>query len=186
MIDKLIKKVAVGLDQEEIPYMIIGGQAVLLYGTPRYTRDIDITLGIDVDKYPLVAKVCKKCGFKILSDQPEKFAHETNVVPAEDVKSHIRLDFIFSFTPYERQAVARTRTVRMAGYPVRFAACEDVIIHKLFAGRAVDQEDVRNIVLKNRNKIDVRYIKKWLHDFDALCSGRTLREQFDSILKQAR
>ncbi|GAH87084.1 unnamed protein product, partial [marine sediment metagenome] len=30
--------------------MIIGGQAVLLYGEPRLTRDIDVTLGDDIDK----------------------------------------------------------------------------------------------------------------------------------------
>ena len=28
--------------------MVIGGQAVLLYGEPRLTRDIDITLGVGV------------------------------------------------------------------------------------------------------------------------------------------
>ena len=50
MIEKLIKKIARHLDKDKIPYMIIGGQAVLLYGTPRLTRDIDITLGIDTDK----------------------------------------------------------------------------------------------------------------------------------------
>jgi hypothetical protein len=35
---------AAGLNEQNIPYMIIGGQAVLLYGKPRLTRDIDITL----------------------------------------------------------------------------------------------------------------------------------------------
>jgi hypothetical protein len=30
--------------------MIIGGQAVLLYGEPRLTKDIDITLGVNVDR----------------------------------------------------------------------------------------------------------------------------------------
>ena len=29
--------------------MIIGGQAVLLYGEPRLTRDIDITLGVNAN-----------------------------------------------------------------------------------------------------------------------------------------
>jgi hypothetical protein len=29
--------------------MIIGGQAVLLYGEPRLTRDIDITLGVSAE-----------------------------------------------------------------------------------------------------------------------------------------
>ena len=51
MIEKLIKKTARILDHQKIPYMIIGGQAVLIYGRPRLTRDIDITLGIDTDRY---------------------------------------------------------------------------------------------------------------------------------------
>jgi hypothetical protein len=30
--------------------MVIRGQAVLLYGEPRLTKDIDITLGVGVDR----------------------------------------------------------------------------------------------------------------------------------------
>ncbi|HBR21659.1 MAG TPA: hypothetical protein DD713_03700 [Nitrospiraceae bacterium] len=56
MFEKLIVKVASSLKKHEIPYMIIGGQAVLLYGTPRLTRDIDITLGISTDKLSLAGK----------------------------------------------------------------------------------------------------------------------------------
>jgi hypothetical protein len=46
VLEKLIRKVAERLDADKIPYMVIGGQAVLAYGRPRLTRDIDITLGI--------------------------------------------------------------------------------------------------------------------------------------------
>jgi len=35
VIEKLIKKIGLGLDKAKIPYMIIGGQAVLLYGSPK-------------------------------------------------------------------------------------------------------------------------------------------------------
>jgi len=48
--EKILEKIATALDNHNIPYMIIGGQAVLLYGEPRLTRDIDVALGIDVDK----------------------------------------------------------------------------------------------------------------------------------------
>lgn len=47
MFKELLKRLATGLASEDIPYMIIGGQAVLYYGEPRFTKDIDITLGID-------------------------------------------------------------------------------------------------------------------------------------------
>ena len=66
MIEKLIKKIAQRLDEEKVPYMIIGGQAVLLYGTPRLTRDIDITLGVDTDKFKLIEGICKKLGLKMM------------------------------------------------------------------------------------------------------------------------
>jgi len=37
---ELIERIAVSLDQDRIPYMIIGGQAVLYYGEPRCLQKI--------------------------------------------------------------------------------------------------------------------------------------------------
>jgi len=184
MIEKLIKKIAQRLDEEKVPYMIIGGQAVLLYGTPRLTRDIDITLGVDTDKFQLIEGICKKLGFKILPENPEDFTRETKVLPAEELKLRIRVDFIFSFTPYEAQAIKRTKEIVMNGYPVKFASCEDVIIHKMFAGRAVDEEDVKNILIKNKNSIDVKYIRKWLSEFSRISEHKGILGRFNSLLKQ--
>ena len=183
MIEKLIKKIAQHLDEDEIPYMIIGGQAVLLYGTPRLTRDIDITLGIDTDKFPLIEGICRKLGLKVLPENPEDFTRETKVLPAEELKLRIRVDFIFSFTPYEAQAIKRTKEVVMNGYPVKFASCEDVIIHKMFAGRAVDEEDVKNILIKNKKSIDLEYIRRWLSEFSKIPEHKGILEKFSSLLK---
>ncbi len=52
MYTTLLEKIAGGLDRHKIPYMVIGGQAVLLYGEPRLTRDIDVTLGLGPDALP--------------------------------------------------------------------------------------------------------------------------------------
>jgi hypothetical protein len=43
--------------------MVIGGQAVLLYGEPRLTRNIDITLGIDVNELEKVKRVIQTVNF---------------------------------------------------------------------------------------------------------------------------
>ncbi len=183
MIERLIKKIAQRLDEDKVPYMIIGGQAVLLYGTPRLTRDIDITLGVDTDKFQLIEGICRKLGLKILPENPEDFARETKVLPAEEPELRIRVDFIFSFTEYEAQAISRTNEVVMSGYPVKFASCEDVIIHKMIAGRAVDEEDVRNILIKNKNSIDLKYIRGWLSEFGKLSEHEGILEKFNSLLK---
>lgn len=183
MIEKLMKKIARALDESEIPYMIIGGQAVLLYGTPRLTRDIDITLGVDSDEFLKIENICKKLALKILPKNPENFAKDTKVLPAEEVKLKIRVDFIFSFTPYEKQAMKRIRKVLMDGYAVKFASCEDVIIHKMFAGRAIDEEDVKSILIKNRNSIDVKYVRRWLRDFIRLPSQGSILRNFNRLWK---
>ena len=51
MFQELLTKIAREFAASRIPYMVIGGQAVLLYGEPRLTRGIDITLGIRTDQY---------------------------------------------------------------------------------------------------------------------------------------
>jgi predicted nucleotidyltransferase len=145
--------------------MVIGGQAVLLYGEPRLTRDIDITLGIGVDRLGEMTAIIDRLGLKCLADQVEDFVRETMVLPAIEERSGIRVDFIFSFSLYERQAIERARSVVLGNTKIRFAALEDVVIHKLIAGRPRDIEDIENILLKN-TEYDSAYIEKWLEEFD--------------------
>ncbi|MCH8038872.1 MAG: hypothetical protein IH977_00820 [Nitrospinae bacterium] len=47
---------------------------------------------------------------------------------------------------------------------VHFASVEDVIIHKIIAGRPRDLEDVRSVLLKNE-AVHLDYIRKWLQEF---------------------
>jgi hypothetical protein len=51
MFERLLEQIAAELASRSIPYLIVGGQAVLVHGEPRLTRDIDITLGVDVDRF---------------------------------------------------------------------------------------------------------------------------------------
>jgi len=182
MIDIILKKLAKKLDQQCVPYMIIGGQAVLLYGNARLTRDIDITLGLDTDQLEKIRTVCRELKLKIAVADPEKFCRQTHVLPAEDTKTNMRVDFIFSFTDYERQAMRRAKIVKMAGYPVMFASREDLIIHKVFAGRAIDDEDVRNILVKHKGEVSLAYIRKWLKEFSSLPGKEDMLGKFNRMV----
>lgn len=161
--------------------MIIGGQALLLYGIVRSTRDIDLTLGIDSDDYSRIADICNKLGFIILPKNPQQFVNETRALPAEEPKLHIRIDFIFSFTPYERQAIERAGQKTVAGYNVKFAACEDLIIFKMVASRAIDLEDVKSILNKKAQIIDYDYLYKWLNEFAKISEYKDIVERFKKL-----
>jgi len=174
----LLKLLARELDRADIPYMVIGGQAVQLYGEPRMTRDIDLTLGLGSEGLDRVVAVCGRCGLKPLPAAPAEFVRDTMVLPALDEKTGIRVDFVFSVTDYERQAISRSRPVEFGGVKVRFAAVEDVLIHKLVAARPRDLEDARSIAAKSPN-IDRAYVERWLVTF-----GRTLDRDLSSAFRR--
>jgi len=181
MFEKIICSISSELNRRNIPYMLIGGQAVLLYGEPRLTRDIDITLGVDVDKIDDVISVAHDLALKILPENIEDFVRKTMVLPAIHEETGIRIDFIFSFSPYERQAIAQAKKVRMLDQDIHFAAPEDVVIHKIVAGRPRDVEDVRGILLKTPD-MDIVYVRKWLDDFSAGLEDDEIKKRLESVL----
>ncbi|MBU1163057.1 MAG: nucleotidyltransferase, partial [Proteobacteria bacterium] len=162
--EKILSSIGVSLKKHDIPYMIIGGQAVLLYGEPRLTRDIDITL-------------------KPLPKDLKSFVRQTMVLPALDETTGIRVDFIFSLTPYETEAIKRAKKIKIMDREVNFASPEDLIIHKIFAGRPRDIEDVRTVLLKNPD-IDVRYVRKWLKEFDLFSEKKEFLKTFEEVIKE--
>lgn len=181
MFNETLARIGASLERAEIPYMIIGGQAVLLYGEPRLTRDIDITLGVNIDRLDAVLATVQDLSLKAIPEDPAAFVRQTMVLPALDETTGIRVDFIFSFTPYESQAIRRATKVRILDQDVYFAAVEDLIIHKIFAGRPRDIEDVQSVILKNHT-LDIPYIEKWLTDFDDASDDKQFLLTFRRII----
>lgn len=176
---ELIKNVAKALNKKGIEYMIIGGQAVLIYGEPRLTRDIDITLGINVDRYKEIEEIIRELNLKIIPENYLDFLKKTMVLPVIDEESGIRVDFIFSFSEYERQALKRINKIKIDDTEVCYASVEDLIIHKIISGRERDIEDIKTVLLKNKN-VDGKYILKWLLEFEKVLNEK-LVERFEKI-----
>jgi len=182
LFEEILAKLALALDEHNIPYMIIGGQAVLLYGEPRLTRDIDVTLGVDTDDLTEIMELAKKLNLTLIPSNAEDFVKKTMVLPTKDETTGIRVDFIFSFTPYEREAINRAKDISIKNTIVKFASPEDLIIHKVFAGRPRDLDDVQSILLKI-SSVDLSYIERWLAEFEKGSSEVELLRKFKEILK---
>jgi len=176
---EFIKTLAKEIDRSGIDYMIIGGQAVLIYGEPRLTKDIDITLGTGLEGYEKVLEIINNLKLKILPKNPLKFVKQTLVLPVLHSDSGIRIDFIFSYSEYEKNALKRVKKVKIDGITVKYASLEDLIIQKIISGRERDIEDVKGILLKNK-KLNERYIKKWLREFERVINKK-LVEKFEEL-----
>lgn len=75
--------------------MVIGGQAVLVHGRPRFTSDIAITLGVDIDHLRKLKEITKKLSLESLPKDVERLVKQTNVFPVRDPALNIKVDFFF-------------------------------------------------------------------------------------------
>ena len=169
--EALIAAVARELEARDIPFMLIGGQAVLLHGEPRLTADVDVTLGVPPSSLEIVLSAARAAGLAILPEDPETFVRDTFVLPADQPETGIRVDFIFSTTEYESQAIGRAVRTSVGGRDVPFACAEDLLLHKLFAGRPRDLEDAAGVVRRKGNELDWSYMERWAREF-ATIPGR--------------
>ena len=185
MFQKLIAHIAASLTIRKIPYMISGGQAVLLYGEPRLTRDIDVTIGEDISRLPDLLRTVDDTGLTPLPDDVESFVRKTMILPVHHEDTGVRVDFTFSLSPYTIEAIARAHKVAMEGQEVAFTSVEDLVIHKVIAGRARDLEDVRSVLLRNSD-VDTAYITKWLKKFDESTEDGRFTGDFQKVLTQVQ
>jgi hypothetical protein len=183
MFEEILARIGANLSRSNLPYMIIGGQAVLLYGEPRLTRDVDVTLGVNIDRLHDLLTVVKELSLNPIPNDVESFVKQTMVLPTLDEPTGVRVDFIFSFTPYETDAIKRARKITIMDQEVCFASPEDLIIHKIFAGRPRDLEDVWSVILKNPG-INTQYIKNWLKEFDASFEKKDFLKTFEGMLNE--
>jgi len=179
MLRKLLATIASSLDEAGIRYMVIGGQAVIAHGFARVTEDIDITLGCGPERLQELLAIAARQNWSVMIDEPVPFVQDTMVLPCCDDETGIRIEFIFSFTPYEQIALDRIERKSIGGAEVAFVCAEDLIVHKMVAGRPRDLEDIRVVLLKNPNT-DLVYVEKWLRDFESVVS-RPLVEEFHVI-----
>ena len=165
MFELLLARLAEAFEAEALRYMIIGGQAVLLYGEPRLTRDVDVTVGTDISALPKVLAVAERVGVKPRPTNPRAFVAETLVLPCEDPGTGIRVDFVFSSSEYEAAAIGRVRLVPVGGRSVAYASPEDLVIHKLVAGRPRDLADIVSVRSKTPD-LDMNYVETWIKWFE--------------------
>lgn len=180
-LERLVVRVGDALDDAGLPYMLIGGQAVLIHGIPRLIEDIDITLGIGVDELQAIQGVCEAEGLEALPEDPAEFVRETYVLPAADPGTGIRIGFIFSSIPYEREAIERSIEVDLGGSSVSVASAEDLILHKLFAGRPRDIEDARGVADIKQQDLDWDYLARWAEEFAEIPGREDLPTHFQAI-----
>lgn len=156
------------LGELKVSYMVIGGIANAVWGEPRATLDIDVTIDADTSEVPRIAAGLEP-EFDVLVSDPEAFVAETRVLPLQS-RSKVRVDLIFGLLPFEREAVGRAKLVPVARSEVRFCTPEDLILLKIISKRDQDRADVEGIVRRQFSELDLEYLEPRIEELSALLS----------------
>lgn len=139
-----------------VPYMVVGAMAQAVWGLPRSTVDIDVTVWIEeAEMEKFVGELSKR--FKVLPSEPLEFIGDTRVLPAR-TSSGVSIDIIFGMLPFEMEALNRAVTRKVAGKNVKFCTSEDLILHKIISEREQDLLDVRQLIDIRKDKLDREYL----------------------------
>lgn len=122
---------------------------------------------MDIDELDRILKIFEELQLRVLPQDARTFVEKTMILSAEHVESGLRLDFIFSNSPHEREAMKRAKKIVIDDVPVNYVSLEDLIIHKIVSGRPRDLEDVSVVLLKNK-VLDEEYLGRWLKTFNEI------------------
>lgn len=129
------------LRRNKVKYLIIGGVACGIYGSPRVTKDLDIIIRPTLDNARRLLEALKEAGFgTAYLTTPEKIiANEINIF--EDI---IRLDVLTKVKGFIFDMAWKMRGVRiLKGIKINVASLDDLIKSKKVSKRLIDKEDIK-------------------------------------------
>lgn len=171
------------LTKLQVPYAIIGGMAVQYWGEARYTGDIDLTVFVPIeDQDAFLATITDRLPPR--RDNALEFARKHRVYTAQ-TSSGFPVDISLGLPGYEEEMVANAVDYETQfGVTVRLCSAEDLIIHKLIAGRPQDVRDIQGIIIRRASSLDLPYIRQWLKVFSEWLESDDVIDRFEQAWRK--
>lgn len=152
------------LGANKIAYAIIGGVAVSLTASPRFTRDVDAVLWVPDISIEDFLRTLSAAGFHSRSLVPVEFAKKHRMILLLD-QNGVDIDLSLGGLPFERDAVTNANSFEIEpGLTAKVASAEALVVMKAVASRPADYTDIAEL-LKFNPKLDRKYVLSTVKQF---------------------
>lgn len=132
------------LNENKVEYLIIGGYAVIIYGYPRLTIDIDVWVNPTIDNSKKVIKTIKDFGFEFENLTFEDFNKPDNVIQLG--RPPYRIDILTSIEGMIFDECFRRKFIySYQDLEIVFISKEDLLKNKKMVGRHKDLDDISKL-----------------------------------------
>lgn len=141
------------LNEFEVEYLIVGGFAVMKYGEPRYTKDLDVWVRATSQNSLRLVAALKKFGAPLEKDAITEETFSGKQVVYQIGVAPVRIDILTEITGVQfPDAWKKKVKSTFFGVPVHFISQDDLITNKETLGRTIDAEDLRRPKSTNPEK----------------------------------
>ncbi len=132
------------LNERQVEYLLIGGYAVVYYGYPRTTGDLDIWIAQDTDNAEKIAVALQDFGFDIEEVYPGLFLqpnsiHRIGIPP-------LRIEILTTISGVDFADCWAVRQVTLIDdIPVAFIDLSNLKANKKASGRLKDLNDLKHL-----------------------------------------
>jgi hypothetical protein len=161
-------------------FCFIGGFALLRWGEPRFTQDIDLTLYTGFrDEESYIQSILSRFSPRI--DDLAAFALKNRVLLVRS-SSGIPVDISMGGLHIEEKMTERSTFYPfMDRQELKTCSAEDLIILKSFADRAKDWGDIETVLVRQAGKLDWEYIRSNLHPLCAVKENSAIPRHLEEL-----
>ncbi len=169
-----LRHVWLTLEHLGVPAALAGGLALAVWKHARATRDVDLLISVEDEHVEELLRSLRAAGIRPRRTQPVATLGKLEVIqllyePPESFVD-LQVDLLLARTDYPLEALRRRVAVQLPGLDVTIAVltCEDLVVHKLLAGRLIDRVDAAALLRANRPAVNLTYLFRWAEELDLL------------------
>jgi hypothetical protein len=185
MFGELLRDLVAWLDAAQVEGVVIGGLAASILGRPRATRDVDLLVWLEPERWNEFLSLSSRFGFRPRISDPLDFAELSRVLLLRHEPSSIDLDISLGGLPFEEEAVARGARVDIEGVQVPLVSAQDLLVMKAVAHRPRDLADIEAVLDRNPG-MDLEGAQNWIREFSAALDRPDIFDDFQEIARKRR
>ena len=181
---KALRHVWLTLQSLNVPAAVMGGIALAAWKYVRATRDIDLLVSIRSHDLEKILQELHTAEIRRKADRPVTSVGGLDVIellyePPETFVD-IQIDLLTARSSYHEKALERRIPMQLPDLDAQIAVltCEDLILHKLLAGRIIDRADAAALLRANREVLDTGFLLRWVGHLE-------LKADFAEIWREA-
>ncbi|WP_438002495.1 nucleotidyltransferase [Sorangium sp. So ce296] len=181
----MLADLAGALRRRRLRWYVFGAQAAVAYGRPRMTADVDVTVDLAHTSTLALVDDLSRAGFDLRIHLGEDFLRDARLLPLVHRPTCMPIDVVIAASSLHVEFLARRRVIDLGGVRVPMISPEDLVVTKVLAGRPKDLEDVRGVLIEQRD-LDLDRIRDLLGELEAALGEDRLLRRLERLIRKAR